>query len=61
MQLILLETGHFVCLHFQISAQVKKHQTKVINQLTMMAMKIMKRMEMNMRNGFLLQQDLDFL
>ena len=43
MQMILLETGYFVGLHFHRTTKVKKPQTKVINQL---AMKIMKRMKM---------------
>ena len=58
MQMILLETGYFVGLHFHRTAQVKKHQTKVINQL---AMKIMKKMKMNLINGFILEPKSDLL
>ena len=58
MQMLLLETGYFMGLHFHRTAQVKKHQTKVINQL---AMKIMKRMKMNLINGFILELESNLL
>ena len=58
MQMLLLETGYFMGLHFHRTAQVKKNQTKVINQL---AMKIMKRMKMNLINGFILELESNLL
>ena len=59
MQMILLEIGYFVGLHFHRIAHMKKHQIKVINQLAIM--KIMKRMKMNLINGFIWEPKSDLL